>query len=176
MSRIRLDYLKINPEKLEISLVQNFKRLREGFFSEMLSQGLLKDKTLLILNKSTTVRTFFSKNNKSLRQSFLSKKLRKSQNKVIGRDAKFRRRFQYSLVKVMSRIRLDYVKTNPEKLEIFLVQNFKRLRQGFLSKKLSYTIKCSSGLRQQKVKVKSKQSDRQEGHGSKKLLVQFSHG
>ncbi|KAI4476166.1 hypothetical protein M0802_014925 [Mischocyttarus mexicanus] len=36
MSSIRLDYLKTNPEKLEIALVQHFKRLRQGFLSEML--------------------------------------------------------------------------------------------------------------------------------------------
>ncbi|KAI4473723.1 hypothetical protein M0802_015968 [Mischocyttarus mexicanus] len=61
----------------------------------------------------------------------------------------------------MSRIRLDYVKTNPENMKIFLVQNFKRLRQGFT---------------QRKVKVKSKQRNRQGGQGSKKLLVWFSQG
>ncbi|KAI4472338.1 hypothetical protein M0802_016924 [Mischocyttarus mexicanus] len=61
----------------------------------------------------------------------------------------------YDTVNVKSKLSLDYVKTNPEKLEIFLVQNFKKLRQGFLSEMLRFS--------QQKVMVKSKQNVRQEG-------------
>ncbi|KAI4479454.1 hypothetical protein M0802_014382 [Mischocyttarus mexicanus] len=61
-------------------------------------------------------------------------------------------------------LRLNYVKTNPEKLEVFFVRNFKRLSHGFLSEKL------------RKVKVKSKQSDWQEGKSSKKLLEQVVSG
>ncbi|KAI4474749.1 hypothetical protein M0802_015462 [Mischocyttarus mexicanus] len=71
-------------------------------------------------------------------------------------------------------LRLDYVKTNPEKLEVCFVRNFKRLRHGFLSKSKEKILKGCVTVFSAKVKVKSKPSDRQEGKGSKKLLVQFT--
>ncbi|KAI4477225.1 hypothetical protein M0802_014755 [Mischocyttarus mexicanus] len=85
---------------------------------------------------------------------------------------------------VQSKLSLDYVKTNPEKLVIFLMQNIKRLCQGFLSKILRKVKdffstkfqKVVSGFSQQNVKVNSKQSDRQGGQGSKNLLVKSSQG
>ncbi|KAI4475092.1 hypothetical protein M0802_015289 [Mischocyttarus mexicanus] len=57
------------------------------------SQVNLKNKTRLIQDKSTTVRVFFSNHMKKLRQGFLCKKFRQSQNKVIGIAAKVRRSF-----------------------------------------------------------------------------------
>ncbi|KAI4472845.1 hypothetical protein M0802_016477 [Mischocyttarus mexicanus] len=70
---------------------KNIKRSRQGFLSEKLSEGYLKDKTRLIQDESTKVGVFYSKNIQRFCQGFLSEKLRNSQNKVIGREAQVRR-------------------------------------------------------------------------------------
>ncbi|KAI4472385.1 hypothetical protein M0802_016877 [Mischocyttarus mexicanus] len=109
------------------------------------SHGKLNDKTRFIQYKSLTLAVFVNKNIKRSRQGFLSEKLRSrhgfpskklmlSQNKVISREAKVRRSFNYGLVKV------------------------------------------ASGFSQHKVKENSKQSDKQRGIGSKKLLIWLSQG
>ncbi|KAI4473573.1 hypothetical protein M0802_016049 [Mischocyttarus mexicanus] len=94
----------------------------------------VQHKIRYIQDKSTTVEVFLSKSIKRLRQGFFSEKLRETQNKVIGSEAKVLRSFKYGLVKV------------------------------------------ASWFSQQEVKVKSKQSDRQESRSSKKLLVWLSQG
>ncbi|KAI4472810.1 hypothetical protein M0802_016492 [Mischocyttarus mexicanus] len=95
-------------------------------------------------------------------------------------------------------LRLDYVKTNPEKLERNVKvkskqsdrqvgQRSKHLlvqcSQGYLINKTQViqdkptTVKTLTGcvtVFSAKVKVKPQPSDRQEGKGSKKLLVQFT--
>ncbi|KAI4472281.1 hypothetical protein M0802_016981, partial [Mischocyttarus mexicanus] len=131
----------------------------------------LKDKTPLIQDKATTVGVFFSKNIKKVRQDFLSEKLRYSQNKVIGREAKGGQGSKKLLVWFNPGYLKDKTLLIPDKattVGVFFSKNIKKVRQDFLSEKLRFS--------QQKVKVKSKQSDRQGVLGSQKLLVWFSQG
>ncbi|KAI4472673.1 hypothetical protein M0802_016587 [Mischocyttarus mexicanus] len=65
--------------------------------------------------------------------------------------------FSQGQVKARTQLRKNKYRT----VRALFSAKFQRLRQGFLRKK-------------RQVKVKSKQSDRQEGQGSKKLLVWFS--
>ncbi|KAI4472988.1 hypothetical protein M0802_016383 [Mischocyttarus mexicanus] len=78
-------------------------------------------------------------------------------------------------------LRLDYVKTNPEKLERNVrVKSKQSNRQGGQGSKKLYVefsqaqLKVASRFVLRKVKVKSKQSDWQEDKSSKMLLVEFS--
>ncbi|KAI4473815.1 hypothetical protein M0802_015931 [Mischocyttarus mexicanus] len=101
---------------------------------------------------------------------------------MIGRVAKVRRSFQFCLVKggqgskklsvLFSQGKLKdktrLIQDKSTTVGVFFSKTIKRLRQGFLSEKIRFF--------KQKVKVKSKQSDRQGRQGSKKLLVQFSQG
>ncbi|KAI4474690.1 hypothetical protein M0802_015492 [Mischocyttarus mexicanus] len=76
-------------------------------------------------------------------------------------------------------LRLDYVKTNPEKLERRVKVKSKQSdsQEGQGSKNLLEQFsQVASVISQQNVKVKSQQSNKQGGLGLKKLLVKFSHG
>ncbi|KAI4475527.1 hypothetical protein M0802_015113 [Mischocyttarus mexicanus] len=73
---------------------------------------------------------------------------------------------------------------NPQKLEFFLVQTLKGFVKVFSAKSYGKVqtkyyarrLRFQDNFSIRKGKVKSKQSDRQRGQGSKKLLVWFSHG
>ncbi|KAI4473301.1 hypothetical protein M0802_016190 [Mischocyttarus mexicanus] len=134
-------------------------------------------------------RVFLSKNIKSLRQGFLSEKLGESQNKKIGMKINLQQ-LEFYFSKNIKRLRQGFLS---KKLRVLFSKNIKRLRQGFLSKKLresqnkkiGWEVKrfsqgkfqnVASGFSELNVKEKSKQSDRQRGQGSKKLLVYGSQG
>ncbi|KAI4474362.1 hypothetical protein M0802_015643 [Mischocyttarus mexicanus] len=146
-SRIRHSLSTTNTT-VGVFISKNIKRSRQGFLSEKFSKNIKRSRQGFLSEK-------LSKNIKRLRHGFLSEKLWKSQNKVIGRKAKDKKRLNQDKSTTVG---------------VFISKNFKRSRQGFLSEKLR------SGFFQRKVKVKPKQSDRQGGQGSKKLLVQFSQG
>ncbi|KAI4472570.1 hypothetical protein M0802_016692 [Mischocyttarus mexicanus] len=131
-----------SQRKVNVKAKQNDRQRSQGSKKLLVqfSQALLKNKKRLIKDRSTTVGVYFSKNIKRLLQGFLSEKLsemlRKSQNKVLGREAQFRRSFQYSLVMVNSWIRHGLSKINHQLLEFFFSKNNKKFHQGFLSEKL----------------------------------------
>ncbi|KAI4481262.1 hypothetical protein M0802_013998 [Mischocyttarus mexicanus] len=84
--RIRHGNTKINQQQLEFFFFFKLKGCDKVYLAK--SKGYLKDKTRFIQDKSTTDGVIFSKNIKKLRQDFLSERLRLSQNKVIGSEAK----------------------------------------------------------------------------------------
>ncbi|KAI4473270.1 hypothetical protein M0802_016209 [Mischocyttarus mexicanus] len=110
----------------------------------------LKDKTRFSQDKSTTVRVFFSKNIKRLRQGFLSEKLRLRQGFLSEKFRINQHQLDFFLVQAL-KVRVmvfsaksegylkDKTRFSQDKsttVGVFLSKNFKKSRQGFLSEKL----------------------------------------
>ncbi|KAI4473754.1 hypothetical protein M0802_015951 [Mischocyttarus mexicanus] len=186
-SNIRHCLFNINPQQLEFFLVKTLK-CGVSFFSAK------------CLDKSKTVKVFFSKNIKMLRQGCVRVASGFSQQKVKVNSKHSNRQGGQGLKKLLVNFRQSQLKDKTRliqdkstKVRVFLGQlkdktrlildksttvrvlskNIKRLRQGFFSEKLSKNIKR---LRQDFLSEKLKQSQNKVIGREAKVLRSFKYG